>query len=154
MVPANLQRGLCSVHRPSEASVLCDVGQGHHTVVVGDQDDVDGGQIQQFSLQSVHTETNEAFGQLTLTLTIGKQNYCVANVYFSTSGRQNSGCESTNTLPAHSFNSWKDKISFVSSSKKINSSLRQASPSKLLQPSPSLLCHPWRPNLATWRASG
>lgn len=57
-VPADLQRGLCRVHGTSEASVFCDVGQGHHTVVVGDQDDIDGGQIEQFSLQLVHTETN------------------------------------------------------------------------------------------------
>lgn len=49
-LPANLQGGLCGVHCPREAGVLSDVGQGHHTVVVGDQDDINGGQIQQFFL--------------------------------------------------------------------------------------------------------
>ena len=49
-LPADLQGGLCGVHCPSEACVLSDVGQRHHTVVVRDQDDVNGGQIQQFSL--------------------------------------------------------------------------------------------------------
>lgn len=49
-LPANLQGGFCGIHCPSEACVFSDVGQGHHTVVVGDQDNIDGRQIQQFSL--------------------------------------------------------------------------------------------------------
>lgn len=49
-LPANGQGGFCGVDCPSEAGVFSDVGQGHHTVVVRDQDDINGGQIQQFSL--------------------------------------------------------------------------------------------------------
>lgn len=49
-LPADLQGGLGGVHCPSEAGVFSDVGQSHHTVVVGDQDDINGWQIQQFSL--------------------------------------------------------------------------------------------------------
>lgn len=49
-LPANLQGGFCGVHCPCEACVLSDVGQGHHTVVVGDQYDINGRQIEQFSL--------------------------------------------------------------------------------------------------------
>lgn len=49
-LPSDLQGGLCGVHRPREARVFSDVGQGHHAVVVGDEDDIDGRQIQQFSL--------------------------------------------------------------------------------------------------------
>lgn len=54
-VPADLQGGFCRIHCSSEACVFSDVGQGHHTVVVGDQDDVNGGKIQQFPLQSEYT---------------------------------------------------------------------------------------------------
>lgn len=49
-LPADLQGGLCSIHCPSEACVFSDVGQGHHTVVVRDQDDINGRQIQQLFL--------------------------------------------------------------------------------------------------------
>ena len=55
-LPANLQGGLRGVHRASEAGVFGDVGQSHHTVVVRDQDDIDGRQIQQFSLRSRQME--------------------------------------------------------------------------------------------------
>lgn len=54
-VPADLQGGFCRIHCSSEACVFSDVGQGHHTVVVGNQDDVNGGKIQQFPLQSKYT---------------------------------------------------------------------------------------------------
>ena len=49
-LPADLQRGLGGVHGAGEAAVLGDVGQRHHAVVVGDQDDVDGGQVHQLPL--------------------------------------------------------------------------------------------------------
>lgn len=49
-LPADLQGGLCSINCPSEACVFSDVGQGHHTVVVRDQDDINGRQIQQLFL--------------------------------------------------------------------------------------------------------
>ena len=50
-LPADLQRGLGGVHGAGEATVLRDVGQRHHAVVVGDQDDVNGGQVHQFPLE-------------------------------------------------------------------------------------------------------
>lgn len=49
-LPSYLQSWLCGIHRPCKASVFSDVGQGHHAVVVGDKDDINGGKVQQFSL--------------------------------------------------------------------------------------------------------
>lgn len=96
-------------------------------MVVGDQDDVNGGKIQQFSLQSKHTGIclfSLREGRLLCNVSDSCKSTAIATSRFvwcnsgggggvgrGTSGRQNSGCESTNTLPAHSFSSCKEENS-------------------------------------------
>lgn len=51
-LPANLDSGLGGVHRASESCVLCDIGQRHHAVIVGDQDHIYRGEVKQLSLKT------------------------------------------------------------------------------------------------------
>lgn len=51
-LPANLNSGLRGIHCSGESSVLGDIGQRHHAVIVWNQDYVYRGQVKELSLKT------------------------------------------------------------------------------------------------------